>query len=159
MSSALHTVEASGLGRFMREALYAYPAAEAVHIASLALLFGSIVLVDLRLLGLGRGIAPVPLVRFAVPWSLAGFVLAAMTGLLMFSAHVAEFLDHPVFLLKMGLILAGGANAAWLHYGPLRAISGRSGNETIPPGIRFAAGLSIVLWLGVIACGRLLAYL
>ena len=159
MSSAIHTLEASGLGRFMREALYAYPVTEAIHIASLALLFGSIVIVDLRLLGLGRAIPLMALLRFALPWSLAGFVLAATTGLLMFSAHPGEFLTQPVFLLKMGLILAGGINAALLHKGPLRALADAPVDRPMPRRIRAAAGLSILMWLGVIACGRLLAYL
>ena len=158
MATAIHSVEASGLGRFMREALYAYPAAEAVHIAGLALLFGSIAIVDLRLLGLGRRIPLMPLVAFAVPWSLAGFVIAASAGLLMFSAHAQEFLTQPVFMLKMGLILAGGLNAAILHTGPLRA-SGADFDAHPTPGVRLAAALSLLLWLGVIACGRLLAYL
>ena len=159
MASAIHTVEASGLARFMREALYAYPVTEAIHIASLALLFGSIVIVDLRLLGLGRGIPVIALVRFAVPWSLAGFAMAATTGLLMFTAHAEEFLVQPTFLLKMGLILAGGINAALLHTGPLRALAVASADHPLPGRIRLAAALSILMWLGVIACGRLLAYL
>lgn len=158
MATAIHAVEASGLGRFMREALYAYPAAEAVHIAGLALLFGSIAIVDLRLLGLGRRIPLQPLVAFAAPWSLAGFLVAAGAGLLMFTAHAEEFLVQPVFMLKMGLILAGGVNAAMLHAGPLqrRAID----DSAMPTArVRIAAGLSLVLWLGVIVCGRMLAYL
>lgn len=157
MASAIHTVEASGLGRFMREALYAYPVAETVHIAGLALLFGSIALVDLRLLGFGKRIPLLPLVRFAVPWSLAGFVVAATAGVLMFTAHVEEFLTQTVFLVKMGLIVAGGINAVILHRGPLRAAALDAAQ---PPGrVRAAAAVSLVLWLGVIACGRFLAYL
>lgn len=159
MASALHAVEATGLARFMREALYAYPLAEAAHITGLALLFGSIVVVDLRLLGLGRRIPLHALVSFAIPWSIAGFVVAASTGLLMFSAHAAEFIEQPVFMLKMGLILAGGVNAALLHTGPLRASEAFELNTLPPARVRFAAGLSIALWLGVITCGRLLAYL
>ncbi len=159
MASALHSVEASGLGRFMREALYAYPLTEAAHITGLALLFGSIVVVDLRLIGLGRRIPLKPLVSFAIPWSIGGFVLAASTGLLMFSAHAEEFVTQPVFLLKMGLILAGGVNAALLHTGPLRAARAFDMDVLPPARVRFTATLSIVLWLGVIACGRLLAYL
>jgi hypothetical protein len=155
----MHTVEASGLGRFMREALYAYPVTEAVHIAGLALLFGSIAIVDLRLLGLGRRIPLTALVSFAVRWSLAGFVVAALSGLLMFSAHAAEFLTQPVFQLKMGLILAGGINAAALHTGPLRAAGAYDVGLPPPPRVRAAAALSLALWLGVIACGRFLAYL
>lgn len=159
MASTLHAVEASGVGRFMREALYAYPLTEALHITGLALLFGSIVIVDLRLLGLGSRIPVKALVAFAVPWSIGGFVIAASTGLLMFTAHAAEFIDQPVFMLKMGLILAGGVNAASLHIGPLRAAEAFDVQVVTPARVRFAAGLSIALWLGVIACGRMLAYL
>ena len=56
MPTGMHAVEATGLGRFMREALWAYPAVETTHIVGLALLFGSIAVVDLRLLGAGRRI-------------------------------------------------------------------------------------------------------
>ena len=156
MASALHAVEATGFARVMRESLWAYPVTETVHIAGLALLFGSIFVVDLRLLGLGRTLPLAALLRFAVPWSIAGFGIAAASGLAMFAAHAAEFLVQPVFMLKMGLIFAGGVNAALLHTGPLRAI----GAGAPPPArVRVAAALSIALWLGVIACGRLLAYL
>jgi len=156
VATAIHSVEASGLGRFMREALYAYPVAEAVHIVGIALLFGSIAIVDLRLLGLGRGIPMRPLVAFATPWSLAGFLLAACAGLLMFTAHATEFLTQPLFMLKMGLIAAGGINAAMLHTGPLRALDA----DALPSSrIRIAAAVSLALWVAVIVCGRFLAYL
>lgn len=158
MATALHTVEASGVGRFMREALYAYPAAEVVHIIGIALLFGSIALVDLRLLGLGRRVPLHALVGFATPLSIVGFVIAACAGLLMFTAHADEFLTQPLFMLKMGLILAGGINAAMLHAGPLRAMPDDPG-AVFPPRVRLAAAVSLVVWLAVIACGRFLAYL
>jgi hypothetical protein len=158
MASAIHAVEASGVARFMREALYAYPAAEVVHIVGLALLFGSIAIVDLRLLGLGRRIPLRPLVAFAAPWSLVGFVVAAAAGLLMFSAHVDEFLGQPVFLVKMALIVLGGINALLLHTGPLR-VAAPDTDVLPPPRLRVAAATSLLLWIGVIACGRFLAYL
>jgi len=154
----MHSVEASGLARFMREALYAYPLTEAAHIVGLALLFGGIAVVDLRLLGLGRGLPVKPLVKLAVPWAIGGFFLAALTGILMFTAHAEEFLTHPVFLVKMGLILAAGCNAALLHAGPLAALPLEAGTLP-PPRVRIAAGVSLALWVSVIVCGRLLAYL
>ena len=159
MSTAMHTVEATGLGRFMREALWAYPATEALHIVGIGLLFGSIAIVDLRLIGLGRRVPVSALAGFAVPWSLAGFVLAAATGLLMFTAHAAEFLTLPVFILKMGLILAGGINAAILHAGVLGDTRAWDIGATTPRAAKVAGALSIALWVGVVACGRLLAYL
>ena len=158
MATTLHTVEASGFGRFMREALYAYPVAEAVHIIGLALLFGSIALVDLRLLGVGRRVPLKALVNFAVPWSIAGFATAALAGVSMFTAHAEEFITQPVFLTKMGLILAGGLNAVLLHTGPLRDAAWEP-SGTPPARVRAAAFLSLGLWLSVIVCGRFLAYL
>ena len=157
MASALHTVEATGFGRFMREALYAYPIAETIHLWGLALLFGSIVLVDLRLLGLGRRMPIALLAHYAVPWSLLGFLIAALSGLAMFTAHAAEFIVQPLFMLKMGLILAGGINAAMLHVGALRDLASDDHHATAK--MKLAGGLSLALWLGVIACGRMLAYL
>ena len=158
MEPSLHSIESSALGRFMREALWAYPIAETLHIIGIAALYGSLLVVELRLLGLGRRIAVTSLARLALPWSVAGFVLAAAMGLCMFSAHAAEFIDQRLFMLKMGLILAAGINAAIFHSGPFVAVA-RWNTEAPPPrSARVAAALSIVLWTGVIVCGRMLAY-
>jgi hypothetical protein len=157
VANALHVVEATGFGRFMREALYAYPITETIHLWGLALLFGSIALVDLRLLGLGRRMPIALLAHYAVPWSLLGFLVAAASGLAMFTAHAAEFITQPVFMLKMGLILAAGVNAAILHMGPLRDLASDDLDAT--RAMKLAGGLSLACWLGVIACGRMLAYL
>jgi uncharacterized protein DUF6644 len=156
VAAPIHAVEATGVARFMREALWAYPITEAAHIVGLALLFGSIVIVDLRLLGAGRKVPAAALVGYAVPWSLAGFVLAAGSGLMMFTAHASDFLSERVFLLKMALIVVAGVNAALLRIGVAR----RAWNidQPFPARVRIAAALSIALWIGVIACGRLLAY-
>jgi len=154
----MHSLEASGVARWMREALWAYPAVETVHIIGLALLFGTIVIVDLRLLGLGRNVSAVAVARNVLPWTLAGFGVAAVTGSLMFTAHAADFATLPIFLLKMTLIVLGGINAAWLHVGPLKNAR-RWEVATLPPRrVRLAAAVSLVLWMCVIACGRLLAY-
>ena len=158
MPAGMHAVEATGLGRFMREALWAYPTAETVHIVGLALLFGSIAIVDLRLLGAGRRIPAAALVGYAVPWSVLGFVVAASSGLMMFTAHASEFLSQPVFVLQMTLILLAGINAALLRVGVVQRASSRPADAAPPARVRVAAGLSLVLWIGVIACGRLLAY-
>ncbi len=158
MANAIHTIEASGIGRWMRESMWAYPGVEIVHIVGIGLLFGSIVVVDLRLLGLGRGVPVRKLVAHAVPWSLTGFALALGSGLLMFTAHAMDFIDNRVFLFKMGLILAGGVNAAWLHRGPYLRAATWDPEAPTPLAVRCAGALSILMWIGVISCGRLLAY-
>jgi hypothetical protein len=159
VATSLHTVEASGLGRFMREAIWAYPIAETLHIIGIAALYGSLLVVELRLLGLGRRIPVVALARLALPWSLAGFALAVAMGLLMFSAHAAEFVEQRVFLLKMGLILLAGINAALFHTGPFTTVARWDTNAAPPASVRAAAATSLVLWTAVIVCGRMLAYL
>ena len=158
MASAVHAVEASGIGRFMRESLWAYPGVEVVHIAGLGLLFGSIVVVDLRLLGLGRGVSAIKLAALSVPWTLIGFLMALCSGLLMFSAHAEDFLGNPIFLVKMSLIFVAGMNAIWLHFGPFAHARAWDIGGVPPAIVRAAGGVSIALWLCVITCGRLLAY-
>jgi uncharacterized protein DUF6644 len=158
MATSLHSIEASGVGRWMREALWAYPAVETMHIVGLALLFGSIVIVDLRLLGLGRNVSAAAVTRNVLPWTVTGFFTAAATGSLMFTAHAAEFVALPIFLIKMGLIVFGGVNAALLRIGALNN-TGQWDVDLLPPlRVRVAAGVSLFTWICVIACGRLLAY-
>ena len=154
----MHPVEATGLARFMREAMYAYPITESIHIMGLGLLFGSIAVVDLRILGLGRRVPLRPLLRLALPFSVAGFAVAAATGLLMFTAHAGDFLTNPAFLAKIVLIILAGCNAAALHAGPLSVL--RTGDDAVPPAsARVFAFASLLLWMAVIVCGRMLAYL
>lgn len=158
MTTVVHAIESSGVGRMMRESLWAYPIVETFHIIGLATIFGSVLVVDLRLLGLSRTVSVARLARHALPWTVGGFGLVLVTGLMMFTAHTADFLGNDVFMLKMGLILAAGINAAALHTGPLRAASAWDVDAVPPTRVRVAAGLSILLWMSVIACGRFLAY-
>jgi hypothetical protein len=151
-------IEASSLARWMREAMWAYPAVEAVHILALGIVVGSIVIVDLRLLGLSREISVSRLSRHALPFTIGAFVVAMFTGILMFTAHAEDFLTNRVFAIKMGLILLAGVNAAILHSGPWRTIAQWDTGALPPGGVRFQAALSIAIWISVVACGRLLAY-
>jgi hypothetical protein len=157
--SPIGAIEASALGQAMRQSLYLYPAVEIVHIAGLALLFGSIAVLDLRLLGLARDIPNRRLARHVLPWSAASFVLIVPSGLAMFTAHAMEFIDNPVFATKLGLIFAAGLNAAAFHAGVFRSAGAWDTGVAPPRAARIAGALSLVLWIAVIACGRLLAYL
>ena len=159
---ALGALEGSGLGRAMREWLWLYPSVEVVHIVGIGLLFGSIAVLDLRLLGVSRNLSVKRLARHVLPWTAASFLLIVPSGLMMFSAHATEFIDSGVFVTKMLLILAGGLNAALFHAITYRTVDVWDAEEmrhlAPPPSARLAAALSLLLWVGVIACGRLLAY-
>jgi hypothetical protein len=139
---------------WLRTSAYAYPALEVVHITGFALLFGSVVVVDLRLLGVRfAGLATHEanrLARAVLPWTVLGFAVALAAGSLMFIAHARDFISNPSFVLKMSLLFVAGMNAAVLH--------SRGTLNVDNLGTRLQAGLSILLWLAVIVCGRWIAY-
>ena len=158
----LGALEASGLGQAMRQWLWLYPSIETVHIVGIGLLFGSIAVLDLRLLGLSRSIPVRTLARHVLPWTAASFLLIVPSGLLMFTAHASEFIESPVFVLKMCLIMAAGLNAALFHTMVFRTADVWDAEDMRklppPPSARISAALSLLIWISVIACGRLLAY-
>jgi len=154
-------IEASSLGQAMRQWLWLYPGVEIVHITGIALLFGSIAVLDLRLLGLSRTLSVKKLARHVLPWTAASFALIVPSGLMMFTAHASELIQSGVFVLKMSLILAAGLNAALFHAITFRTADVWDSEEMRrlpPPSARLAGALSLLLWICVIACGRLLAY-
>ena len=152
-------IEGIAIAKAMRENLWLYPCVEIFHIVGFTMLVGSIVMFDLRVLGLSRRISVRALARHLLPWSLAALGLIVPTGLMMFSAHAGDFLTNPAFTLKMGLLLAAGINAAIFHTGPYTTVARWDTETTAPLAARFSVALYIALWIGVISCGRLLAYL
>ena len=158
----LGALESSALAQAMRQWLWLYPSVEIAHLVGVGLLFGSIAILDLRLLGLSRRIAVRALAAHVLPWSAASFALIVPSGLLMFVAHAGEFIASPVFVLKMCLIMAAALNAAAFHAITFRTVDVWDSEEmrrlTPPPSARLAGTLSLALWASVIACGRLLAY-
>jgi hypothetical protein len=151
-------IEMSALGVAMRQSLWLYPIVEIVHLTGIALLVGSVAMLDLRLLGLSRSVPVRRLASHILPWTAASFVLIVPSGLSMFVAHAGDFIASPVFVLKVCLILAGGVNAAVFHAGIFRGVAEWDVNRAPPAAARAAAALSLLLWVSVIACGRLLAY-
>jgi hypothetical protein len=159
---ALGALEASGLGQAMRQWLWLYPTVETVHIVGIGLLFGSIAVLDLRLLGFSRSIPVKRLAQHVLPWTAASFLLIVPSGFLMFTAHATEFIQSPVFVLKMCLIVAAGLNAALFHAIVFPSVEVWDSEEmrklAPPPSARISAAASLLIWVCVIACGRLLAY-
>ena len=129
----------------------AYPLLEVMHIFGIALLIGNLVLFELRAWGFGAGLPVAPLARLALGLSAAGFMLVAASGLLMFASQPAELMSNRAFLLKMGLVLAAGSNAALFH--------ARGGVARLDAVARAQTALSMGLWIAVMICGRWIAYL
>jgi hypothetical protein len=137
--------------RWLSANAWAYPALEVAHICGIALMLGSLVLVELRVWGYASELPPRPLARAGLSLSLAGFALIVCSGLLMFAAHPGEMLANRAFVVKMLLVMLGGANAAIFH---TRDSLGRADGAA-----RAQTVLSLGLWLAVIICGRWIAYL
>ena len=157
--SPQNPVEALAIAKAMREQLWLYPAVEVVHIVGFVVLVGSVVMFDLRVLGLSRGVPVRGLARHLLPWSVAALLLIVPSGLLMFAAHAGDFLGNRAFQVKMALLLAAGMNAAFFHTGPYQSVAAWDTNATAPLPARMSVAASILIWIAVIACGRLLAYL
>ena len=152
-------IEQSALAMAMRNELWLYPAVEIAHIAAFVLLVGSIAMLDLRLLGLSRRLPVRQMARHVLPWTWGALLLSVPTGLLMFSAHASDLLVNRAFQMKLLLILAAGINAALFHAGVYRTVGDWDANIATPRAAKLHAGVSLAIWLGVITCGRLLAYL
>ncbi|HEX5091715.1 MAG TPA: hypothetical protein VFV84_03395 [Burkholderiales bacterium] len=142
----------SALAAAIQESRWLGPTAFAMHLAGVALLLGTISVVDLRLLGLWRRMPVRRLTARLLPWTAASFLLIVPAGLLMFLAHADVLIDSGVFALKMGLILAAGVNAAVFHTGAYRGAAAWDVDRMPPPVARLAGGLSLALWLSVVAC-------
>ena len=155
IGQALHALP---LAVWIRTSAWAYPTVETLHIVALALLFGSIVVVDLRVLGVSRTLPLTLLARHALPFTLLAFLLAVATGSLLFLAHADDLIGNRVFILKMLLISFAGVNAAMFHVGPYVNVASWDSGAAAPVSAQACAAASIMLWLGVIACGRWIAY-
>ena len=155
----LVAVESSPLAVAMRQDLWLYPIVEIFHIAGFTVLVGSIVVLDLRLLGLSRTLSVRDLSRHILPWTFAALLLIVPTGLLMFMAHASDLISNRAFQLKLGLIALAGVNAALFHTGAGRNQSQWEREAAPSLAVRMHAVVSLIIWGSVIACGRLLAYL
>ena len=129
----------------------AYPALEVVHIVGIALLLGNLVLLELRVWGAAAELPIGPLARWALLLSLLGFGVVVLSGLLMFASRPSELLTNRAFVIKMGLVMLAGLNAAAFH--------ARGGLARLDTTARAQTVLSLGTWLAAIICGRWIAYL
>ena len=146
-------LEASAFGQAVRDW---FPAIKALHLAGIAVLLASILVVDLRLLGLLGNRSVRGLARRLLPWTAASFLLIVPTGLAMFVGYASDLIASSVFALKICLILSAGVNAAVFHAGVFRGAASWDVGVPPPAAARAAGAVSLALWAGVVTCGLLL---
>jgi hypothetical protein len=151
-------LQASELSQTLRASIWLYPLVNTGHVIGIALLFGAIVPLDLRLIGCWKGVPLDHLARTLIPVALVGLLLAATTGPLLFVTRPLDYVVEPLFGIKMTLLCAALLNALWLRLSPQWRLARVATGARPRLSWRIAGIVSIVLWLGVITAGRLIGY-
>ena len=159
LTAALQALQDAALPTALRQSNLVYPFVNGTHITGLALLFGAIVPLDLRLMGFWRSVSLSALSRVLVPVAIFGLVTALLTGAFMFSSQAVKYSGMGIFQIKLGLIAAATMNALFLHRTATwgTALTAEP-TERIYPRLAVSGALSIVLWLSALLCGRFIAY-
>ncbi len=145
-------IEGSPLAAWVGESALVYPIANTAHVLGAIMVVGAIGVVDLRVLGYGRGLSTQRLWSALTPIAIAGFALMVISGALLFVADARALAGSPIFLAKLGLIVLAGLNALAFRIGRHRL------DEPPPVSARVLAALSLGLWVSVVITGRLIAY-
>lgn len=159
LADILGAIQDSAIASALRGSRWAYPFVNTGHIVGLALLFGAILPMDLRLVGFWRSVPVAALARVLVPTAITGLAIAVVTGGLLFSVSATRYAGLTLFQVKLLLILCAVANAVLLRRAANWAAAREGAGLTISPRLRAAGLLSIGLWLATIVAGRMLGYL
>ena len=155
LTAFLTALQNSGVAVAIRNSLYYFPMLEAIHVVALGLVFGTIMIVDLRMLGIaGAQRSYVRISSEVLKWTWAAFGLAVVTGSLMFTTNARVYVDNTFFRLKFLLMALAGLNMLVFQLTLARKADDWGEARIAPTGARIAAGLSLLLWLAVIFMGR-----
>ena len=147
---------AESIARLVSGETWAWPAAEALHFMGLWLLFGIVLIVNLRLLGMMKGI-PFAALHRLLPWAALGLFVNTLTGMGFVLAAPTQYMENIAFFYKIGLLLLAGANLLYITIfdGPWKVGAG----ENAPILQKAMAAAAIVLWVGVMFYGRMLPFI
>jgi hypothetical protein len=159
IAAFLKWLEASGLATKIRDSLFLFPLLESTHVIGLALVFGTIVIIDLRLLG--RASTQRPFKRMAsdiLKWTWAAFALTASTGALMFITNAGVYYHNFYFRTKMLLLALSGLNMLAFELTAARTVQRWDKAPSAPSAGKAVAVVSLALWISIIFMGRLIGF-
>jgi hypothetical protein len=154
----LSAIEQSWLGVAARESVWLYPAANVGHILTLTVFAAAVAMIDARLLGAFRASAPGPFLRAIRPLAIGAFIVMMITGSVLFAAEASHVAVNPVFQTKLALIALALTNALIFEAFSASGVRLLPAGAPMPAVVRLGAIVSLLLWLGVAAAGRLIAY-
>jgi hypothetical protein len=148
---------ATSLGTAIAE--YWFPKVECVHVIALATVAGTIFLIDTRLIGLtSMQVSFRQISSRLLPWTWAGFILAAITGFLLFASNSVAYYENGAFRLKLVLMILAAMNMLYFELVTFRNVAAWDTSAKPPFAARLAGGLSLALWCGVIMTGRWIGF-
>ena len=154
-----HQIQSIGFLTYIRESGYTYPMILSIHLATIAVFGGMILMTDLRILGLAMRSVPVSEVYGQLRrWKQLGFVIMVTMGLLLALSEMDKYYGNPYFLMKMSLLVLVAVHAIVFRksvYGNTEALDRA---PQMPALAKIAAISSLVLWIGIASCGRWIAY-
>lgn len=158
-SAFLKSLEDSGLANSLRGSLYYFPFLESVHVMALGVVFGTILIVDLRALGIASTQRPFTRMStelLRLTWG--AFAVSAITGSMMFVTNARVYAHNTSFRVKMVLLALAGINMAVFHLTAGRTVATWDKAAAAPPAGRITAAVSLTLWLGIILAGRVIGF-
>jgi uncharacterized membrane protein len=159
VTTFLEWLQASSLAVFIHKKAWAFTTVEVVHVFAVSMVISTIMIVDLRLLGLASTKRPfAELSRRVLPFTWAAFVVAVIAGLLLFISRATEYFVNTVFWIKMALIVLAGINMMIFEFITVRDVQKWNLDPTPPPPARLAGGISIACWVLVVVFGRLIGF-
>jgi len=153
----LEWIKQTWIGEFVRNSTWAFPTLQSLHFIGMTLLIGVVGVIDLRVLGVARGLPIHPLHRF-LPLAFFGFGLNLVTGIFFFCHDPYVYAFNPSFRLKMLFILLTGLNALWFRLGVFLDVDKWGANIEASRLAKVISALSLLLWVGVITAGRFIAF-
>jgi hypothetical protein len=154
----LKSLEDSGMATAIRNSAYWFPTLEAVHVMALAIMLGTITVVDLRLIGLAsKGRSAERVSSEVLKWTWGAFAVVAVSGAIMFTTNARVYAHNTAFLIKLALLAAAGINMVVFHATAERSIA-RWDRQAAPPIGKATAILSLMLWVAVVFAGRVVGF-
>lgn len=152
-------LEASAVGQYIQASSWAFPTIETLHVIAIVTVVGTIAVMDLRLLGVASNRCSVTsLSKDTLPWTWGAFVIAMLSGGLLFVSKATEYVINPNFQWKMILIILAGVNMAVFHVFTWRSVHKWDSDCAVPMSGKLAGGLSLFLWVLVVFFARAIGF-
>ncbi len=148
---------ASALGVATRELSWVFVAAETSHFFGLSLLFGSLLVIDLRVVGFARFINMAAAMKF-IPIAILGFTINLLSGIVFIASNPERYGPNIAFQWKMGLVIIAGINALWFYFGEHKELSKLADGEDADFRAKVIAAVSLIIWVAVIILGRFMPF-